>query len=458
MSTDAGARAAGFETASGVFAPPLRALSFGLLLVLTLVAFEALAVATVLPAAERDIGGLRLYGWAFGAFLLASLVGIAWAGHEADRHGPARPFAVGLVLFGAGLLAGGLAPSMLVLVLARTVQGLGAGSVPSVAYVVIGRAYPESLRPRMFALLSTAWVVPGLIGPALAGAVAEYATWRLVFLGLLPLLVLVAAMTLGTLARLGPPDEPAGGGAPTLPALQLAAGAALALAGLSTQSLPGLALVAVGVAAALPAFRRLVPAGTLRAAGGLPAAIAGHGLLNMAFFGADAFVPLMLTTQRGQSTVMAGVVLTTATLAWTSGSWLQERLAGRVDRRVTARAGMALVVVGIGTMTAAVFPAVPVAVAAVAWAIAGFGIGMAYQSYSLIVLSLAARGREGAAASSMKVSETLGAAAGTGIGGTLVVLGAADDPRAAAVAATFVLMAAVGAVGTVAAMRLTPAA
>jgi MFS family permease len=449
-------RDADFGDATGVLSPARRALSIGLLLVLTLVAFEALAVATVLPAAEQDIGGLRLYGWAFGAFLLASLIGITWAGRQADRRGPARPFAVGLVFFGVGLTIGGAAPSMLVLVVARAIQGLGAGSVPAVAYTVIGRAYPERLRPRMFALLSTAWVVPGLIGPAIAGAVAEYATWRLVFLGLLPILAAVAAMTLSPLARLGPPDDPSTSGDRTGRALQLAVGAAVALAGLSMEHVPGLALVAAGVAVALPAFRRLVPPGTLRAAGPLPAAIAAHGLLNAAFFGADAFVPLMLTSRRGQSTVMAGVVLTTATLSWTAGSWLQERLAHRVDRRTTARAGMALVVVGVGAMAVVVSPAVPVAAAAVSWGIAGFGIGMAYQSFSLIVLSLAAPGREGEAAAAMKISETIGAALGAGVGGALIAFHATDGPRALAVAATFGVMAAVGLLGCAAALRLAP--
>ena len=64
-------------------------------------------------------------------------------------------------LFAIGLLIGGLAPSMPILVGARFIQGLGAGTIPPIAYVAIGRSLPESLRPRMFATLSTAWVLPG---------------------------------------------------------------------------------------------------------------------------------------------------------------------------------------------------------------------------------------------------------------------------------------------------------
>src|SRR5438094_724894 len=89
---------------------------------------------------------------------------------ERPRQRPRRP---GIGLFSIGLLIGGLAPAMPGLVAARVIQGFGAGAIPAVAYVSIGRALPEALRPRMFATLSTAWVVPGVIGPSLAGIVAE---------------------------------------------------------------------------------------------------------------------------------------------------------------------------------------------------------------------------------------------------------------------------------------------
>src|SRR4051794_13653821 len=126
--------------AGGVFGPDRRALTIGLVLAITLVGFEALAISTVLPDIKDDLHGVSLYGWVFSAFFLGTIVGIVVAGYSSDRHGPARPFAAGLVLFGLGLLAGGFAPSMGGLVAARAVQGLGAGAIPAVAYVAIGRA------------------------------------------------------------------------------------------------------------------------------------------------------------------------------------------------------------------------------------------------------------------------------------------------------------------------------
>ena len=92
---------------------------------------------------------------------------------------------------------------MPILVGARFIQGLGAGTIPPIAYVAIGRTLPEPLRPRMFATLSTAWVLPGVIGPAIAGTVGEILGWRYVFLGLLPLIALAGALTLGALRDRG---------------------------------------------------------------------------------------------------------------------------------------------------------------------------------------------------------------------------------------------------------------
>ncbi|MBC8078103.1 MAG: MFS transporter, partial [Chloroflexales bacterium] len=156
-------------------------LTIGLILVVSGAAFETLAVATTLPATVRELGGLNLYGWAFSVFQLTSLIGITVAGAEADRRGPAGPLIAGVALFVAGLLVAGLAPSMPVLILGRAVQGLGAGCISSVSYTVVGQGYAEAARPQMLAIMASAWVIPGLIGPAIAGLVADSLGWRWIF-------------------------------------------------------------------------------------------------------------------------------------------------------------------------------------------------------------------------------------------------------------------------------------
>ena len=318
-------RAAAHPIQDGLWSPARRTLTLGLVLTITLVAFEALAVSTIMPNVAKELGDVALYGWVFTAFFLGSLLGIVFVGGLIDRGGLVRPFIAGLALFSIGLVIGGLAPSMPVLVAARFLQGLGGGAIPPIAYVSIGRALPETLRPRMFATMSTAWVLPGVMGPALAGTIGEHLHWRIVFLGLLPIIVVAAALTLGSLRRVpaagvGEARESAAATASIrrLPsAILVALGAGIALAGLSADG-PVLAagLLLVGLVIGIPAFNRLTPPGTIRAAHGLPATILLRGLLTCGFFAADAFVPLALQEWRGMDATIAGLALTAATLSW----------------------------------------------------------------------------------------------------------------------------------------------
>ncbi len=405
----------------GLWAPDRRGLTIGLVLTITFIASEALAVVTVMPVVARDLGGLSLYGWAFSAFMLGSLVGIVLAGRDADRHGPARPYVAGLVLFASGLVVAGLAPSMAVLVVGRSLQGLGAGAVPAVAYVAIGRTLPEALRPRMMAVLSTAWVVPGVVGPALAAAVAHLFGWRWVFLGLVPLVALAGPIALPSLVHLGRPRANPRTEHRVSDGLRTAAGAALCLGALGGHGLAlGLALGIAGVVVGLPALRRLLPPGTLAARPGLPATILLRGLLTFAFFGADAYVTLSVTTVRHHGTLMAGAVVTASTLAWTAGAWVQAQRSTAWEGARLVRAGLGCILLGIAGMATFVHPGVPVVVAFASWTVSGFGMGLSYAPISLMMLRAAPSGREGWASASLNLVDVLGIALGVGIGGGAV--------------------------------------
>lgn len=434
-------------------------MTIGLALTITVIAFEALAVATVLPVTARELGGLSLYGWAFSAFMLANLVTVVLAAHHADRVGPAAPFVAGLALFTAGLLVCGFAPSMVVLVCGRAVQGFGAGAIQSVAYVAIGRAFDDRSRAPVLALMSTAWVVPGLVAPALGGAMAQHLGWRSVFLLIAALPPVAALLAVPPLVALGPPPNPQSGPGPAVrSALQLSLGAGVVLGGLSAHSVvltP--VLCAAGLVVALPAFRRLTPAGTLGARTGLPAAIATRGLDTFAFFGADAFLALTLATVRHLDPTFVGLTLTPATLTWTAGSWIQARLDGRVPRRTIVTTGVVCLVAGIGLASAVLVPGMPVALAAVAWCVAGLGQGLSYSPLTLVTLAEAEPGREGAATASLQLTDVLGTALGTGIAGAIVAGGLATGwDRRHALGVVFSTMFGVALLAFACALRLRP--
>ena len=409
----------------GLWAPGRRSLIVGLVLTITLVAFEALAVSTVMPIVADELNGIELYGWVFTAFMLGSLIGIVLVGGLIDRRGLGGPFAAGIALFATGLIVGGLAPSMEVLVGARFVQGLGAGTVPPIAYVAIGRSLSEHLRPQMFATLSTAWILPGVVGPALAGIVGETLGWRWVFLGLLPLIVLSAAIAFPAVRTIGP--DPSGApNAATLRdraplAILVALGTGLLLAGLTSGEPILLVVLGIGgIVLGLFALRRLTPEGTLRAARGLPATVLMRGVITFAFFAVDAYVALALVEWRGLSAAQAGIALTAATISWTAGSWTQAKFSKRWPPERFVRAGVIVLVVGLASFGVVLVPTISPWVALPTFAVAGYAMGLAYSPLALIVLREAPTAEQGRASSAISLTDSLGTALGTGVTGALV--------------------------------------
>ncbi|QYC43425.1 putative multidrug-efflux transporter [Nonomuraea coxensis DSM 45129] len=433
--------------AGGVVSAPYRALSFGLVAIVTLMAFEAMAVATAMPVVARELHGMRLYNLAFSATLAASVIATVLGGRWSDRRGPLEPIAAGVATFVAGLLLAGFAPDMEVFVAGRFVQGLGAGATQVALYVLVARVYPAALHPKVFALFSAAWVVPSMVGPAIAGFVVENADWRWIFLGV-SLIVVPSALLLwrGTTGRdlgadpgrtPGPgadPSDPGLGADPSDPGLGadpsdpgLAAGpvepapapglgrklawaavtavaAALIQYG-SAMELAGLPLLAAGVVLLAVALPRLLLPGSLRAAPGLPTAPVLRGLAFGSLTAAQVLIPLMLINERGLSATAAGIVLTIGALGWSTGSWLKGR--GRISNLLAVRGGAALLATGLALVTLVLVDAVPLALAHVAMALAGLGIGMLHPTVSVLVLEMSAPGEEGQNSAAVGVGESV---------------------------------------------------
>ncbi|WP_020556062.1 MFS transporter [Embleya scabrispora] len=437
-----------------------RALSLGLLISVGLVAFEAMGVVAIMPHIARRLDGLESYGWGLSALMLASILGAVVAGTAGDRVGPRRPLAVALGLLAAGCVVAGVAPTWWVFVVGRFVQGLGVGAIMGLAYLVIGRAYPDHLQARMVALTSSAWTLPALIGPVIAGTLADRLSWRSLFL-LLPIPTMLAALlTLPALRALGGSGDSGGSTAPgasgdapgagtsqagaadtageagntkgrrlrdLAASLVLALGMGLMIAAFEFSSLvPVLLLASVGAVVAVLSYRALTPAGTTRARRGLPAGIAMRWLLAGAYFGADTFLPLGLTELRGLSTVEAGLGLSAGALTWVAGSALQARWDDRHGARLRpthSAVGSAVLFLGIAILAGTVLiDAVPPLVAVLGWAIGGFGMGIAYNAASAAVLAQAPTDQQGRTGAALQLSQTSAIAALSGLGGGAVAL------------------------------------
>lgn len=296
-----------------VFDRAHRALSIGLLFLVSATAFERLGVTTALPAVATELDGISLYGWAFSAFLLANVVGLAVAGAVFDRFGIAKPLCGGVLLFTVGLLLSAIAPSMSLVVVGRAVQGLGAGFLSVATYSSIGWGYSEEARPKMLALNAAAFAVPSMIGPLAAGLLVTAASWRWVFAILVPLVPIAAMIMRPQLLQIDrhiatESPKQVNVARPTVGGLVLMAGIVSLLLSIDLTRLPRTAAIAFGCTAIGVALRALLPSGTLRARRGLPANVAFGAALSFAFFVGDIFLPLGLATTRGVSATAAGLV------------------------------------------------------------------------------------------------------------------------------------------------------
>ncbi|MEU4210400.1 MFS transporter [Streptomyces sp. NPDC026206] len=454
------------ERGEGVLGRRYRALTLGIISVVSLIAFEASAVNTAMPVAARALDGIELYAFSFSAFFTTSLFAMALSGEWCDRAGPLAPLFAGIAAFGAGLVGAGSAQQMWMFVAARGVQGIGAGLVIVALYVVVGRAYPERLRPAVMASFSAAWVVPVIVGPLVAGAVTERIGWRWVFLAIPVLILLPLAVMLPALRGLPPGDRTvAMDRRRILLALGVAAGAGLLqYAGQDLRPLSALPAVA-GLALLVPCVRRLLPARTFLAGRGLPAVVLLRGLAQGSFLAAESFVPLMLVTERGLSATLAGLSLTGGGLTWALGSYTQSRSRTEPYRERMMSLGMGLLALAVAMAPAVLIGAVPVWVVGVAWVIGGYGMGLTISSGAVLLLRLSRAGEEGANSASLQVSDALGSVVLVGVAGVLFVLFGGASPAGGeggeaappgAFAAVFALAAGCAGVGAYVATRLRP--
>ena len=399
-------------------------LTVGLVLVETVAAVQVSVVAAVMPAVSRELHGIALYGLVFSGYTLAGLAATPLAGYLADRYGPGRPFAITTGVFVLGSLLCGLAPNMGFLAAARVIQGWGGAALYTIAYGAIAKAYPESGRARMLALLSGAWVVPGLVGPGFGAIVTQTIGWRWCFFGLLPIVAIAFQMAYRDLARLS--GRTASDAPPWQWPVILAVGTGLIVTGLADSSPVGIVSDVVGLILFVPAVRRVLPRGTFRLERGLPSAVLSSLLLFLAFFVGFYFLPLLITQHNHRSLLEAGLAVTAVNLTWTIGNWWQASAVERYSKRLLV--GASSTVLALSFLAAClVLIGMPLPVAYVAWAIGGAAMGIGYPTLYLSAVESASAGRETVAVAALMTTNRLGTSVGTGLAGAFIAISSATS-------------------------------
>lgn len=418
-------------------------ITIGTVALIFLAAIEALAVTTVMPVVSADLRGEALFAVAFSGTLATGVIGMVGAGAWSDRVGPRAPLYTAVLLFAVGLLVSGFALDMYTFIVGRLIQGLGAGGQTVAVYVVVARVYPSHLHGRIFAAYAAAWVIPSMIGPFLAGAVAEFLHWRWAFLGVAVLtaaaFALVALRLRGVSlmkdaddgaepqADLGQPEaRPEGrrGGIMTRMLLAVVVAVCAVAVGFAADAPPAfgapmalLSVMVIGIAM-LP----LVPRGTLRASPGLPSTVLMRGLAAGAFFAAEAYVPRLLMDRFEFSPTFAGLALTLAALGWSTASAVQGRYGDVLGSTRIVAIGVPLMLLAVSSILFVLLVAAAPWVAVIGWGLAGAGMGLIYPRLTVLTLAYSTTADEGFNSAALSISDSTGSAVMIAIAGLGFVL------------------------------------
>ena len=349
---------------------------------------------------------------------------------------------------------------MWVLVAARFVQGLAVGLLITAMYVVMGEVYADQVRPRIFAALAGAWVIPGLVGPVVAGWITEQLSWRWVFGGLAPFVALGGVLMLPSLRQL---RRATGTGPIDRRRIGYALLTAVGVAGVANL---GENLSVLGAAGAVGRAGRhggrSAPAAARR---NLPLRLrsAGRDRLSRGagrdFVGMEVIVPLTLSVQLHYSPTMAGTPLMLSALSWATASAIQGRLR-QPNRAALVALGLVLMAVGGVGMALVALRTVPGAVAFAVWPFAGFGAGFAITSASVVMLECTTDADRGSDSAALQLADSSVSAISAAFAGALIALAVHGRiSYGTGFAVVYLSMAALGVLAVSRASRLrTPAA
>jgi EmrB/QacA subfamily drug resistance transporter len=412
------------------------------MLATALVALDATIIATAVPSIVRDIGGFSQFPWLFSIYLLTQAVTTPLYGKASDVVGRKPVLFLGIGIFLAGSVLCGIAWSMPTLIVARAVQGIGAGAVLPVTITIVGDLYSVQERARVQGYIASVWGLAAVLGPTLGGVFSEYASWRWIFFINLP----VGAVTVWMLWRsFHEKVERRKHDFDFRGAALLTVGCSLLILGLleggvawDWTSAVSLGVFVVGAAALVGfvlvervATEPVLPLWVFR-----HRVLVGGNLASMAIgvtlIGLVSYVPTYAQGVLGTGALVAGFAVAAMTIGWPIAAALSGRVYLRIGFRDTALIGGAIAVAG-AVLVALLAADSSVLAVAVACFVVGVGLGLWSAPTIVAVQSVVDWQRRGVVTGTNLFCRNLGSAVGVAVFGAIANAALADrlaDPPA----------------------------
>ena len=392
-----------------------KTLITGALLIGTfLSSLDVTVVGTAMPTIVSELGGLSLYGWVFSAYLLTSTITVPIYGKLADRWGRKNTYFLGATLFLIGSLVCGLAEDMISLVLARALQGIGAGALIPITYTILGDIYSVEKRARIQGIVSLTWGISSILGPTLGALILEVASWEWTFFINLPIGILACVVLFFVFEENVPSTD-----------TQIDyLGAILCTLGVTTlllllQSIENIPypMVALGLCGSALLFWAFVIVEkkatdpfislTLFHDQAIWLSTLTNLFLGGVLFSIVAFTPVLVRGVFGGSTLMIGAALIPMSFAWSLGSFIGGRLIILMGYRPTIISGTLLLMTGcFATLMGHSLMMTPLVFISVIFI--GLGFGFAITALNVMIQDRVDWQQRGTATSLLQFSRTMG--------------------------------------------------
>jgi len=403
----------------------------GIMLSLFLASMESTVVATAMPTIVGQLGGLEHFSWVFSAFMLASTTTVPLYGKLSDIYGRRKLYVFAMALFLIGSVLCGLANSMTQLIFARALQGIGAGGILPLAFILIGEMFSLEQRTKMQGVFSGVWGVSSIAGPLLGGFLVAQLSWRWIFyINVIPGLLAAALVAFAWQDQIQSHKRPA---VDYTGAALLTVSVVLLLLGLMEFG-TSRSWIFIGVATALfivlwwverRAADPILPIPLFRDS--LFSTATAHGLLTgWAVFGSISFIPLFVQSVLGANAMQAGITITPMLLGWVGGSIFGTRILLKVGYRRLSLIGTALFTVGAFLMTLVGANSNQISVMLFV-TMMGIGMGLSIPAFVIAVQTSVERRHLGTATSMLQFSRSMGGTLGVSVMGAALSIRLASN-------------------------------